>query len=233
MTPPLIGITGERLSAAQVGSALPVQHSFDGDWFYADYARAIREAGGLPVYLPIDESVQDYLAALDGLVLSGGGDIDPVRYGHTPSPETQTPDAARDGFEVALAEAALEQDVPTLGICRGIQLVNVALGGTVAQHVPSHACVDGAPDDLTHIVTFASGSQMHARCGKWIRVNSLHHQAVDQVGNGLVVVGTSSDGGIEALEHESKPIVAVQWHPEMLPGRSKDPLFAWLIEAAS
>ena len=209
MTPPLIGITGERLSASQVASALPVQHGFDGDWFYADYARAIREAGGLPIYLPIDDSVNDYLAVLDGVILSGGGDIDPVRYGQSPAPETQAPDAARDQFELDFAAGALNHGLPTLGICRGIQLINVLLGGTVTQHVPTHAFVDGAPDDLTHVVGFATGSRLHARYGASIEVNSLHHQAVDELGTDLVAVGTSPDGGIEAIEHKSKPVVCL------------------------
>lgn len=112
-------------------------------------------------------------------------------------------------------------------------MVNIAAGGTLHQHVPSHAWFDEAPDTLAHSITLAEGSTLNALYGKTHQVNSLHHQTVDALGEGFSITATADDGGVEGIEHESKPIIAVQWHPEMLPTRSTDPVFRWLVGAAS
>lgn len=232
MSKPLIGLTGRRKLAGQITGTPEVLHKLQGDWYYADYARGVLEAGGLPVHLPLDGDVTEYLDRLDGLLLSGGADIAPDRYGHEAHPETEAGEDDRDEFEIAIATDAIARDLPTLGICRGIQVLNVAGGGTLHQHVPTHAFFDSAPDHLAHSVSFVEGSTLNKVYGRDRQVNSLHHQTVDVLADGFEVTATDPEGGVEGMEHESKPIVAVQWHPEMLPTRPQDPIFAWLVEAA-
>ena len=232
MTKPLIGLTGRRKAAGDMAGTPPALHALEGDWFYADYARGVLEAGGLPVNIPLDGDVSEYLDRLDGLLLSGGADIDPAHYGHEAHAETETGGDNRDEFELAIATDALDRSLPTLGICRGIQILNVAGGGTLNQHVPEHAFFESAPDTLAHEISFAEGSTLSSIYGKTRQVNSLHHQTVDTLASGFQITAAGPDGGVEGMEHEDKPVVAVQWHPEMLPTRSQDPIFAWLVNAA-
>ena len=131
-----------------------------------------------------------------------------------------------------MIELAVADELPVLGICRGLQLLNVWAGGTLHQDEPAHARYDLAVDDAFDEVAVEPGSRLAALHGERIRVNSLHHQTVERVADGWVVTARSGDGTIEALEWPGHDVIAVQWHPELLAGASTDPLFAWLVERA-
>ncbi len=206
---PLIGITGfhERWTFDHS------PHLFTGvERVYTD---GLLAAGGLPVVLMnAVATVDDVLDRMDGVVLTGGADVEPSWYGADRAPQTYDPDRERDSFELALARAATERGMPLLAVCRGNQLVNVALGGTLVQHVDGH---EGTHAETTgfHPVTLLEGSRLHRLLGAdRIAVNSLHHQAVADVASSMVVVATADDGVVEATEHPELPLIAVQWHPE-------------------
>ena len=121
-----------------------------------------------------------------------------------------------------------------LGVCRGLQLLNVATGGTLHQHVPDHSRFDVAPDSLVHPVEFAADSELARMYGPRAEVNSLHHQTIDRLGEGWRVTASDpTDGTVEGVEHERLPMIAIQWHPEMLATRDSDPVFAWLVARAA
>ena len=171
------------------------------------YRKALESAGIQPV-----ENVTT-VAGLDGLVLAGGSDLDPGLYGAPRNPETHEPDRDRDRLETALVREALDRDLPVLAICRGLQLLNVALGGTLVQHFEGHRCPG---QQEVHSITITSHSRLKSILGadEYI-VNSRHHQCVDQVASGLIVVARAPDNVIEAMELPGKRFVlAVQWHPE-------------------
>jgi putative glutamine amidotransferase len=192
----------------------------------ARYVDAVRRAGGVPLLLPPGErELALLLETLDGLILTGGGDVDPALYGGRMHSTIHDVDAERDASELALARAADESRLPTLGICRGAQVLNVALGGTLVEHLPeevgetlTHAPRPGAgADDYEHHeVAVAPGSKLAATLdGDTCLTASWHHQAVRQVAPGLKVVAKAADGTIEAFEKRDHPwLVAVQWHPE-------------------
>ncbi|MGF1597660.1 MAG: gamma-glutamyl-gamma-aminobutyrate hydrolase family protein [Acidimicrobiales bacterium] len=229
MAKPLIGLPGRRRSGQQIGFP-PALHLIDVDCYLADYARGILEAGGLPLHLPLDADIDDYLPHLDGVVLTGGADVGPERYGaRADGNGDYEPD--RDERELTLLAGARSHLLPVLGICRGLQVVNVAAGGTLHQHVPDHACYDVTPDRRVHRVTMAEGSELHRLFGPGAEVNSLHHQTVDAVGTDLVVTATAPDGTVEGIEHVDGAVLAVQWHPEML--TASDPVFRWIVERAT
>lgn len=205
-----------------------------------DYVRAVEAAGGLPVVLAPGrpEDVKDLLGHLQGLVLSGGEDVDPSLYGEKAHETVTDVTPERDVFELALAREALRQDLPTLAICRGQQVLNVALGGTLIQDIPSS--VAGAADhdpggerwELTHEVRLLPGSKLRQVLGEdRVAVNSSHHQAVKDLGAGLVATAwATEDGIVEGLEAKDRRfVVAVQWHPESLWDRR--PGFQSLFEA--
>lgn len=177
------------------------------------YVRAVQKAGGLPLLLPVVDDVDDLLASVDGVIVTGGGDVDPARYGAPPHPETGGVDPARDQFDTVLWNRLLDGGIPTLGVCRAVQILNVVRGGTLHQHLPEHRLGDGL-----HPATIEPGSRLAAVVGATeLEVNSLHHQGVDRVGEGLVVTARSPDGAVEALEVDGAPhVLAVQWHPELL-----------------
>lgn len=204
---------------------------YDMALFIEAYWRAVIAAGGLPVGLSLDLPAAESAPALDGILLTGGGDVDPARYGADPHPETQAPDPVRDAHEFELLEAARELDIPVLCICRGVQVANVFFGGTLHQDLPPHAEFD-KPDVHVHEVGFDDGSVVGGLYGGDVKVNSLHHQAIDQVGTGIKVVGTADDGTIEAIESDEMNLLGVQWHPEMLPSAPTDPIFKWLVDEA-
>ncbi len=230
--PPLIGLPGRRRRASDVSGFPEVFDDRDIDLYFADYARGVIEAGGIPVHLPTDIDVAAAGERLDGIVLPGGTDIDPVRYGADPHPELLAPEQERDDLELGLLSAALDAGIPVLGICRGIQVVNVHQGGTLHQHVPAHGRFDLPTATAIHQVSFAEGSILGEMYGPSAEVNSLHHQTVADLGRDLAVTARSDDGAVEGLEMGDL-VVAVQWHPEMMPTRPTDPIFRWLVKRAS
>ncbi len=230
---PLIGVTGRRKRGDQLVGNIAILADFAVDVFYADYGRGVLEAGGVPIFLPLDVDPVDFMDHLDGVLLTGGADIEPARYGHESQTDAFPPEPLRDDHECAVLQAAIDLSLPTVGICRGLQLINVHAGGTLHQDVPAHAGFDHPTATEWHGVSFESGSVLAGIYTDDRRVNSLHHQTVDRLGAGLRATAFAEDASIEGLEHESLPIVAVQWHPEMLPGRPGDPLFAWLVNRAA
>ena len=197
MTPrPLIGITGRRKNGDQLVGNLDVLADFSIDLYYADYGRGVLEAGGLPIHVPLDVDAAALDPRLDGLLLTGGADVDPGRDGQKSSTDTFPPEPLRDEHEYALLDVVYAYQMPVAGICRGLQVINVHAGGTLHQDVPSHAGFDTPATTERHNVAFDAGS-------------------------------------VEGLEHEGLPVVAGQWHPEMLPTRAEDALFAWLVAEAS
>jgi putative glutamine amidotransferase len=191
----------------------------------ADYARSVERAGAVPVVLPTlaPTHAEALLERVDGLLLSGGVDVDPSLYGRPRHPKLGRVDRERDLFELALTRLALQRDLPILAICRGQQLLNVATGGTLIQDIPSElsgAVTHDAPGRRTersHAVEVSAGSRLAEILGAGpLSVNSFHHQAIDDLGAGLVVTGRSpADGVIEAVEVKDRSfVVAVQWHPE-------------------
>ena len=230
---PLIGISGRTRTGDQINVKPEILRELQVDLYSCNYAQGVIAAGGLPVFLPSDADPAHYTGRLDGLLLSGGADIDPARYGQTPCAELFTPEPARDAYETALLDGAAAAGVPVLGICRGIQVLNVHGGGTLHQHVAPHACFDRRPNSVAHRVDLVEGSLVASLYGPSVEVNSLHHQAVDEVADGYEVTGRSGDGSVEAIESRRRPWLGVQWHPEMLDGRDRDPVFAWLVKAAS
>lgn len=191
------------------------------------YVEAVQSAGGLVVMLPPDELLlhdpSEALDLIDGLVLAGGADIDPATYGCERHPETVEVVPERDRFEIALVRAAIERDLPVLGICRGMQLINVAYGGTLLQHLPErfghheHLRVAGTFDGADHDVDLIEGSLAARAAGETHHATkSHHHQGVDRLGEGLAITGSSAmDGLPEAIEMpERRFVLGVQWHPE-------------------
>jgi putative glutamine amidotransferase len=193
----------------------------------AGYVTEVRRAGGLALMIaPEPELVTDpdeLLHRLDGLIVSGGVDVDPASYGAKPHPETKGWSTERDAFELALIRRATELDLPVLGICRGMQVLNVAFGGTLIQHLPEtfghedHRRVPGNFDEADHDVRLVPESLAAAAAGELLHTTkSHHHQGVDELGEGLVVTGTSAiDDLVEAIElPERRFVLGVQWHPE-------------------
>jgi gamma-glutamyl-gamma-aminobutyrate hydrolase PuuD len=216
MEAPLVAIPAYRLVPGRVqgwsAGAFAVPDS---------YVHAAQRAGMRPVILTEPESdPAGVLDLFDALLLLGGGDIDPARYGAEPHAETYGVDRDRDALEIGLIRAAADTGLPTLGICRGAQILNVAFGGTLLQHLPEIAGlglhgVPGGGQPAMHDVKVSPGSLLSAATGKEVLdCSSHHHQAIDRLGEGLVATGWADDGLVEALEREGGWMVAVQWHPE-------------------
>lgn len=233
MNKPLIGLVGRCKQGRDINGIPDTFGEVDVDLYFADYARGVIDAGGLPVHLPIDLDPREVIARLDGVLLSGGTDVDPALYGAEPHPELLALEPERDQLEFSLLEAAIERDVPVLGICRGIQVLNVFQGGTLNQHVAAHVRLDLPVDAEEHRVEFKDGSILHRLYGESRDVNTLHHQTIERPGDNLVVTAIADDGVVEGLEHEDATVVAVQWHPELMTSRSTDPVFRWLVENAA
>jgi len=226
---PLIGLPGRRRTAAEAGGFPESLHHLTLDVYLSGYAQCVLAAGGLPVYVPLDVDPRPYLDHLDGLVFTGGADVEPGRYGQAPDGNGHY-EPERDELELGLLAGAVDHQVPVLGICRGLQVLNVHAGGTLHQDVPPHARYDVDPGEAVHRVAFEPGTVLHGLYGPDTEVNSLHHQCVDRLGAGLVVAARADDGTIEALEVPGADVLAVQWHPEMRP--VAEPVFAWLVERA-
>jgi putative glutamine amidotransferase len=213
-----------------------------------DYLESVRRAGGEPIEVVVGgESPEQILARVDGLMLTGGGDVDPQLYGEAPLETFQAAETGRDAFEIALARAAVASGVPLLAICRGMQVLNVAMGGTLIQDIPSQvtgALAHAVPQPRAgsaHEVWVAKGSRLqalladHLEDDETCHVNSRHHQSVKQVAKGFEVTATSPDGVVEAMEKpDAAYCVAVQWHPENFwrTGEFRE-LFEGLVQAAN
>lgn len=205
------------------------------------YIQAIEEAGGVPVLVPLyshAETLDTLRGRFDGLLLTGGGDVDPARYGEPAMPETQPPSHPRDEVEIAIVKAGLAERIPVMGICRGIQLLNVACGGTLYQDI--HAQIPGARNhnltnrvrgSKTHPVTFEPASLLARATGvTQHEVNSFHHQAVKDPGMGVRVIARAPDGVTEAIQIDDYPFaMAVQFHPERM--YTTDPVMRRIFEA--
>ena len=222
---PIIGIT---CSTAISSMKEQCEHCVvrEQEMVFRKYIQAVVAGGGAPFMVPLvrDESVIESLAAkLDGLLLTGGVDVNPRYYHSEPHPKLGLIDPDKDRLELRLTKLAFQAGIPILGICRGIQIVNVAGGGTLYQDIPSEITppvlkhVQQAPmDTLTHSVTLKNGTVLHKILQQdQINVNSHHHQAVKDIATGFQVTAVSPDGVVEGIEHTSKTfIVGVQWHPE-------------------
>jgi putative glutamine amidotransferase len=219
---PLIGITCSRSTGGAWGR-YSLGHFMD--YLLSDYSQAILQAGGAAVIVPVAQdrgSLATILDRVQGLVLSGGPDLHPRCYGEEPLGGLGEVDAALDEMELSIAQLALEKDLPLLGICRGIQVLNVALGGTLYQDIPSQVpagiCHTPHADKAvnTHTVQVEPGSMLNRILGEpEIWVNSQHHQALKAVARGLAVTARARDGIVEAVELPGRGFVAgVQWHPE-------------------
>tara|TARA_Y100000996_G_scaffold88329_1_gene61828 strand:- start:1950 stop:2669 length:720 start_codon:yes stop_codon:yes gene_type:complete len=229
---PLIGITGRRRKGEMLRGSLKVMNHLPFDVYWVDYAQGVIAAGGVPVFLPLSLDPAEIIPRLDGILMSGGADIDPKRYGAEPEPELQSIEPARDEFELKILELVYECELPVAGICRGLQILNVHAGGSLYQDVPPHSVRDKAPSTRVHDITTEKGSILEKLYGEKLEVNSLHHQSIKTLGKHFSASATSNDGIVEGIEHSQLPIVAVQWHPEMLDTRDSDPIFRWLVSKA-
>ena len=199
------------------------------------YVEAVERAGGRPVLVPpSEEGVDETIGALDGIVFSGGADVDPSHYGAEAHPQTDAPQAYRDAGELALLRSALERDLPVLAVCRGFQLLNVARGGDLVQHLPESVGHDEhkeVPGEVSvHPVEVKEGTRLASLIGPRSDVSSHHHQALGRVGDGLAETAWAGDGTLEAVEDPSRRfVVGVQWHPETGDDRA---LFEGLVREA-
>jgi putative glutamine amidotransferase len=230
MTRPIVGITTYLVPAAfgawdEEVALVP-----------ATYVHAVERAGGRPLLVPpADDAVAETLDVVDGIVFSGGSDLDPELYGQAPHPETTDVHEGRDRAELALLTGALARDLPVLAICRGSQVLNVALGGDLVQHLPEvvghdeHKHTPGVFAD--HDVTLESGTRLGALLDANTRVKSHHHQGFGRLGSGLRVAARAEDGAVEAIEDPARRFAfGVLWHPE---AGDDARLFEALVEEAA
>jgi putative glutamine amidotransferase len=234
-TQPMIGITGQYRYGHEVGRLPAFVGQEPIEVFLSPYIRSVSAAGGTPVLLTREADAESVVERLDGLVLAGGEDVDPRRYGGVPTEFATVLDPGRDAFEVALFEAALAKGIPVLGICRGCQLINVARGGTLISHLSAstgqaHSFYGYPGSHRPQTVEVAEDSKLAKLLGRRVQVNSYHHQAVLTAGEGVVATAHALDGVVEGIEIPGTDVVAVQWHPEMFGG---DPLFDWIVETAT
>jgi len=232
--------------APVIGVCAPIQQARWAVWdlpaavVAANYLEAAWAEGARTLLIPPDPALVDdpesVLARVDGLLLVGGADVAADRYGAAPHPDSEPPQHVRDDVEIALVRAAIAAGLPTLGICRGLQVINVALGGTLRQHLPDELGSDVHRRQLgqfagnEHEITLAPGSLAAVAAGSCVhRVVSHHHQAVGTLAEGLTATGFAEDGTIEALERPGAYVLGVQWHPEADPD---SPVIRSLIAAA-
>lgn len=244
---PIVGVPTQTLqSLGGVSANIPAS------WVMSQrYVLTLTNAGAIPWLIPLvdDDTLRGVYDALDAVFLPGGADVDPVSYGQHPHPLCDKTDRERDRVELALARWAMDEGKPLLGVCRGMQIINLAAGGTlyqdIAEQMPCAIKHDYFPyggqsyarDFLSHEVDVSPGSRLSGVFGAGaLRVNSMHHQGVRDLGSGLVVTATAPDGLVEGLESgNGKYVVGVQWHPEALTDsqeRARE-LFAEFVETAS
>lgn len=235
---PLIGIT----AYGRFERPMPSEHYAEHYTVPFAYVASVRRAGGTPVIVPPGNALEDeWLERIDGMVVSGGTDVDPALYGAERTPIVQDPDPERDAMELELTRLLAARDVPALFVCRGMQMLNVALGGTLHAHIPDLGIGDihRSPSGgwSTHIVRAEPGSRTAEAMGTGEATPySGHHQAVDTVPDTLAITATAPDGLIEGLEAPDNTwIVGVQWHPEVTAGEdpSQQGLFDRLVSEAS
>ncbi|OOM82087.1 putative glutamine amidotransferasec [Clostridium puniceum] len=210
-----------------------------------NYLNAIENAGGVPLFIPISENIEDvksYLDMIDGIIFSGGEGVDPIKFSENPSKSVSNINPSRDNFELALFHEAYNRNMPILGICRGAQLINVALGGSLYQDIFSEIpnCHGHMPSemqvyDLFHIIDIEENSKLFDIFKAMeLEVNSFHHQAIKDIGKDLKVTATARDGVIEGIESLSRKfLIGLQWHPEDLILKHKEflKLFKALIDS--
>ncbi|MBI9044505.1 MAG: gamma-glutamyl-gamma-aminobutyrate hydrolase family protein [Anaerolineaceae bacterium] len=237
MGKPIIGITSSRVFENPVKPGSEVNQ---------DYSNAVLMAGGIPFNLPVglyDDDFPQIFETLDGLILSGGVDMDPNTYGDFMHPSIPTVDTDRDRQEIAMVNYVVEKKIPFLGICRGAQVVNVALGGTLYSHVIEqhpgafrHDCYPGFPRDyLAHTIEIDEGSLLFDLIGNTsTKVNSFHHQGLKMIADSIIPTGYAPDGLVESANLKDHPFgLIVQWHPENLQAyQDMQALFKGLISAA-
>lgn len=234
---PVIGVTACPGAIAEEHDTMAVQAVPD------DYLDMLDSVGLAALVIPVRGSPAgsaDLTDRVDGLLLTGGGDVAPARYAAELRPQTTGVDARRDAAEIEMVRVACQRGLPVLAVCRGIQLLNVALGGTLVQDLPTadppcagHMALHSW-NGTAHPVRLEPGTLLHRLLGPEIPVNSLHHQAVDTVAPGLRVCARAPDGVIEAVEHRGERfVVGLQWHPEMLgPGHVSSAVFREFAAAA-
>ncbi len=221
MKKPLIGITCNYM-IAETGTSLGQERNF----VSKEIIDAVLETGGVPMLIPImnkEEDILDIMDSIAGIILSGGHDINPIYYGEEPTKSIGFTYTPRDMFELFIVLAAIEKDMPILGISRGQQIMTVAFGGKLYQDLGeneksyiNHMQSSGI-NDIGHYVDIKKGSKLHKIFDTdRLLVNSFHHQAVKVAPKNFQITAMSSDGIIEAMEHENKPIMSVQWHPEIM-----------------
>ncbi|MBN9622219.1 MAG: gamma-glutamyl-gamma-aminobutyrate hydrolase family protein [Actinobacteria bacterium] len=228
-TPPVIGITGRRYPAGIVHGA-EMQAAMSGIWieaFYTSYAERLGALGAIPLYVTRQADPAALLARLDGVVLAGGIDVDPRLYGSQPTEHSTVLDPAQDEWEIALTRLAVERGVPVLGTCRGHELLNVAFGGTLREHLeglssPHHRRIIYPLQDRGHRVETATDSKLRELYGPTAEVNRL--------GEGVRACAYAEDEVIEAIEIEGADAIGVQWHPEFV--EDAEPILGWLVERA-
>lgn len=233
---PLIGITGARMRASRVSGFPDVLHGDSLNYYHVPYAQAISAAGGTPVELPREADPWKLVARLDAVLIAGGDDVNPRLYGKRPGIYSTPFDPDRDEFERQLIEITLKLEKPLLGICRGCQMLNVARGGTLVEHLPlgegeSHGQLDYPVYARVHGLTLAPHDDLIAAIlPPDVLVNSFHHQAVYEPGDGVEAVAHAPDGVCEAIRIGPRAL-GVQWHPEYHL-EQPDPVFLWFVAAA-
>lgn len=220
MNRPVIGITSEALNLG-----LKFRASYKVNLLNVDYKNLVEKRGAVPIILPITTDfslVERYVSLCDGFLFTGGADINPLTYGVVADKSLGMTDLDRDRFEIELMIAAIRANKPVLGICRGMQILNIALGGSLIQNIPDvkgsfNHMVSGNKYDVSHKVILEADNILYNIFGEELYVNSSHHQGIDRLGEGLQIIGVAEDGIVEAVKLKNHDFVyGLQWHPEEL-----------------